>query len=71
MLLYSHEIKPDLCLLISFLHCDHFYNWSYNLIYSFCSTLLQLNDNNIVVKLKMAFTAIRSDPNFCSKKIPV
>ena len=69
MTLYSHETKPNLCLLISFPHCDHFYNWLYDL-YLFCCTFIAniKLQQHLVVKLKMALQQYDRVPILQQKK---
>ena len=70
--LYSHETKPNLGLLISFLHCDHFYNWLYNLDLICCTFIADIKRQQHCCAVENGITATRSGPDFarrfCSQK---
>ena len=66
MSFYLHEIKPNLCLLISFLHYEYFYNWLCNLypfLYVFCKHKMTKH----CYEVENGITAVRSVPDFCSR----
>ena len=65
--LYSHETKPNLCLLISFLNHNHFYNWLYNLDLFCCTFITNIKQQQHCCKVENGITAIRSGPDFTAK----
>ena len=67
MSLYLHEKKPNLCLLISFLHYDHFYNWLYNLYLFCCMFIANIKRQQHCCEVENGITAIRSGPDFAAK----
>ena len=65
MSLYSHETKPNLCLLISFLHYMITYNWLS--VYLFCCTFIANLSRQQLCEVENDITATRSGPDFAAK----
>ena len=66
MSLNSHETKPNLCLLTSFLHYDHFYNWLYNLYLLCCTFIANIKRQQHCCEVENGIIAKRSGPDFAA-----